>query len=60
MIGLQGTGQTIVELCDGRRTVQEIVATLTERYNAADPTRITEDVYAFLASLQQKRIVDFE
>ena len=60
MIRLQGTGQTIMELCDGRRTVQEIVATLMERYNAADPAKITEDVYSFLDSLQQKRIVDFE
>ena len=49
-----------MELCDGQRTVQEIVAALSERYNAADRARITEDVCSFLASLQQKRIVDFE
>ena len=60
MIRLQGTGQTIVELCDGSRTVKEIVAALMERYNAADPAKITEDVYSFLDSLQKKRIVDFE
>jgi len=60
MIRLQGTGQTIMELCDGQRTVQEIVAAVSERYSAADRARITEDVCSFLASLQQKRIVDFE
>ncbi len=37
MIRVQGTGQHILELCDGQRTVQEIVATLSERYGAADP-----------------------
>jgi len=60
MIRLQGTGQTIMELCDGRRTIQEIVTTLSERYSAADPAKISDDVYGFLASLQEKRIVDFE
>ena len=31
MIRVQGTGQDILELCDGQRTVQEIVATLSEK-----------------------------
>ncbi len=59
MIRVQGTGQSILELCDGQRTVQEIVTTLSERYGAADPVKITEDVSSFLEALQRKRIVDY-
>ena len=60
MIRVQGTGQSILELCDGQRTVQEIVAALVERYNSADPAKITEDVSNFLEALQRKRIVDYQ
>jgi len=59
MIRVQGTGQSILELCDGQRTLQEIVTTLSERYGAADPVKITEDVSSFLEALQRKRIVDY-
>ena len=60
MIRVQGTSQSILELCDGQRTVQEIVTTLSERYNNADPVKITEDVSSFLEALQRKRIVDYQ
>ena len=59
MIRVQGTGQHILELCDGQRTVLEIVTTLSERYNNADLSKITEDVSSFLEALQRKRIVDY-
>jgi pyrroloquinoline quinone biosynthesis protein D len=59
MIRVQGTGENILELCDGQRTIQEIVATLSGRYGTADPIKITEDVSSFLEALQQKRIVDY-
>jgi pyrroloquinoline quinone biosynthesis protein D len=59
MIRVQGTGEHILELCDGQRTVQEIVTALSERYGTADPARITEDVSSFLEALQRKRIVDY-
>jgi pyrroloquinoline quinone biosynthesis protein D len=59
MIRVQGTGQNILELCDGQRTVQEIVTTLSERYEAADPAKVKEDVTCFLEALQRKRIVDY-
>jgi len=60
MIRPQGTGQDILELCDGQRTVQEIVATLSGQYGAADPVKIKEEVSSFLEALQRKRIVDYE
>jgi pyrroloquinoline quinone biosynthesis protein D len=58
MIRVQGTGQNILELCDGQRTVQEIVTALAATYSA-DPAKIREDVGSFLEALQQKRIVDY-
>jgi pyrroloquinoline quinone biosynthesis protein D len=54
VIRLQGTDHDILTLCDGQRTVQEIVATLAERYGASEPAKIS-----FLEALQRKRIVDY-
>lgn len=59
MIRVQGTGQNILELCDGQRTVQEIVTALSTTYTGADPVKIREDVGSFLEALQRKRIVDY-
>jgi pyrroloquinoline quinone biosynthesis protein D len=59
MIRVQGTGQTILELCDGKRTVQEIVTALSATYSGADPAKIREDVASFLEALRQRRIVDY-
>lgn len=59
MIRLQATGRSILELCDGKRSLQEIVASLSLRYTGADPAKIRSDVLAFLESLQHKRIVDY-
>ena len=59
MIRVEGTGQDILELCDGQHTFQEIVRLLTERYGAADPAKITADVSTFLETLRGKRIVDY-
>ncbi len=59
MIRLQATGRSILELCDGKRSVGEIVASLALRFTKADADKIRSDVQAFLESLQQKRIVDY-
>ncbi|MGC2108653.1 MAG: pyrroloquinoline quinone biosynthesis peptide chaperone PqqD [Candidatus Korobacteraceae bacterium] len=59
MIRVEGTGQHILELCDGQRTVQEIVTALSEKYGAGDPEKIMQDVASFLEALQRKRIVDY-
>ena len=58
MIRLQGTGQSVLELCDGERTLQEIVETLSSRYRTGT-AKIREDVATFLEALQQKRVVDY-
>ena len=59
MIRLQAPGRSILELCDGKRNLQEIVASLALRYTGADAAKIRSDVAVFLESLQQKRIVDY-
>ena len=59
MIRVEGTGESILKLCDGERTVQEIVTTLAERFGTADPQKIAQDVSSFLEALQRKRIVDY-
>ncbi|HXM22999.1 MAG TPA: pyrroloquinoline quinone biosynthesis peptide chaperone PqqD [Terriglobales bacterium] len=59
MIRVQGTGQIILELCDGQRTVGEIVTELSATFSGADPAKIREDVGSFLEALLRKRIVDY-
>jgi pyrroloquinoline quinone biosynthesis protein D len=56
---LQGTGREILERCDGRRNLQQIVEELQARYPGGNVDRIQQEVGNFLESLQQKRIVDF-
>jgi len=58
-IKVTGTGRRILEACDGERTFQNIVQELQANYSASDPVKIREDVANFLASLQEKRIVDY-
>ncbi|HXZ31493.1 MAG TPA: pyrroloquinoline quinone biosynthesis peptide chaperone PqqD [Terriglobales bacterium] len=58
-IRLQGTGRAILEYCDGRRTVQQIVEEMQNTYTTADPVRIHQEVATFLQQLYKKRIVDF-
>ena len=58
MIRLQGTGQSVLELCDGERTLHQIVETLSKGYST-DTAKIREDVASFLETLQQKRVVDY-
>ncbi len=59
MIRVEGSGLNILELCDGQNTIQQIVAILGQRYDKADPEKITEDVSSFLEALHRKRIVDY-
>jgi len=51
---LNGTGAAIVELCDGERTVAEILAELRGRYDCVADA----EVRAFLDGLLAKRCVE--
>lgn len=51
---LNQTGATILELCDGEKTVAEVVEELREQYNSVDE----DEVRDFLARLVAKRWVE--
>jgi pyrroloquinoline quinone biosynthesis protein D len=51
---LNGTGAAILGLCDGRRTVAEIVTELGDRYDRVDEA----EVRLFLAQLAATRCVE--
>jgi len=58
MLRLTGPGPRIVELCDGARTLAEVITTLQSEFSTADPEMIRREVLAFLASLQERRALD--
>jgi len=57
-IKLRGPGRDILERCDGRRTVQQIIDELHDQYRVANPARIADEVATFLEQLHKKRVVD--
>jgi pyrroloquinoline quinone biosynthesis protein D len=54
VVVLNGTGADILGLCDGHRTVADIMAELQGRYNRV----IDDEVRQFLARLVAKRCVE--
>ena len=58
-IRVQGTGRAILELCDGQRTLAQIVEELRTQYILVSPTRIRDEAETYLEKLQEKRIVDY-
>jgi pyrroloquinoline quinone biosynthesis protein D len=57
---LNGPSLEIVERCDGKHTVQEIIAELQQLYSKADPAKVEQDILGYLALLQKERALDFE
>jgi len=60
MLRLTGPGPRIIELCDGTRTLEGVIAALQSEFNGADPEMIRREVLAFLGSLQERRALNFE
>jgi pyrroloquinoline quinone biosynthesis protein D len=56
---LSGPSLEIVERCDGRRTVQEIIFELQKLYSKADPQKVETDILGYLALLHDQRALDF-
>jgi pyrroloquinoline quinone biosynthesis protein D len=50
---LNDTGKAILELVDGRRTVADIAAELSDRYR----TDVTEDVTEYLSRLAERELI---
>jgi pyrroloquinoline quinone biosynthesis protein D len=59
MLRLTGPGPRIVELCDGTRTLAGVIASLQSEFSDAEPEMIHREVLAFLASLRERRALDF-
>ena len=57
---LNGPSLEIVERCDGRHTVQQIISELQTLYSKAEPARVEQDILGYLALLQKERALDFE
>jgi pyrroloquinoline quinone biosynthesis protein D len=57
---LNGPSLEIVERCDGRHTVQQIIAELQKLYSKADPGRVEQDILGYLNLLREERALDFE
>jgi pyrroloquinoline quinone biosynthesis protein D len=54
VVVLNATGAGILELCDGRHTVAEVIAELRDRYEAV----VDDDVRRFLTRLVAKRCLE--
>jgi PqqA peptide cyclase len=55
---LSETAAAVVDLCDGVRTIDEIVNELADRYAHSDRARIRSDVVALLLDLRGRRVID--
>jgi pyrroloquinoline quinone biosynthesis protein D len=53
-VRLNATAAEVLGLCDGKRSVDDIVAKLSARYGGAD---VTDDVRELLAGLGQRGLV---
>jgi pyrroloquinoline quinone biosynthesis protein D len=54
VLALNATGYAIVALCDGQRSVTDIIALLSEQYSRP----VEQDVLTFLNRLLNKRLLD--
>jgi pyrroloquinoline quinone biosynthesis protein D len=57
---LNGPSLEIVERCDGRHTVEQIIAELQKVYSKADPAKVEQDILGYLRLLREERALDFE
>lgn len=57
LVALNPTAAEILGLCDGRHTVEQIVAVLSSKYESQD---ITSDVQELLARLAAKGLVTYD
>ncbi|MQA91309.1 MAG: pyrroloquinoline quinone biosynthesis peptide chaperone PqqD [Gemmatimonas sp.] len=53
-LALNSSATVVLELCDGKRTVQEIIAELEAKYESTD---IADDIRDLLASLAELGVV---
>jgi len=59
VLRLNESSLAIVELCDGKRTVQQILEELRVKYAKAEPVQIMDDLIDYLQKLNEARAIDF-
>jgi pyrroloquinoline quinone biosynthesis protein D len=57
---LNGPSLEIVERCDGKHTVQQIILDLQKIYSKAEPKKVETDILGYLALLHDQRALDFD
>jgi pyrroloquinoline quinone biosynthesis protein D len=57
---LSGPSLEIIQRCDGKRTVQQIIAELQTIYSKADPGKVEQDILGYLTLLHDQRALDFD
>ncbi len=55
---LKGPARAIVELCDGQRTLAEIISELQRTYPTAQPARIETEAVALFARLRDRGVLE--
>jgi pyrroloquinoline quinone biosynthesis protein D len=56
---LNGPSLEIVERCDGRHTVQQIISELQKIYSKAEPERVEKDILGYLTLLHEQGALEF-
>jgi Coenzyme PQQ synthesis protein D (PqqD) len=56
---LSGPSLEIVQLCDGKHSVQQIAQKLQALYAKAEPERVSEDLLRYLTLLHNQNAVEF-
>jgi len=56
---LNGPSLEIVQRCDGKHTVEQIVAELQKLYSKAVPEKVASDILGYLQLLKDQRALDF-
>jgi pyrroloquinoline quinone biosynthesis protein D len=57
---LNGPSLEIVQRCDGKHTVEQIIAELQKLYSKAAPEKVKSDILGYLQLLHDQRALDFE
>jgi pyrroloquinoline quinone biosynthesis protein D len=57
---LNGPSLEIVQRCDGKHTVQQIISDLQQIYSQAEPKKVETDILEYLARLHEQRALDFD
>lgn len=56
-LSLSATAADILNLCDGVRTVADVAAALSQKYDQSNPEELTRDVISFLETMHGRSLL---